>query len=303
MAAKKKWLKNAKAAEILGVSVRTIKNWMTDSTTRDAIGAVRHGKQWRIPFPDNKHDWEWQTDDRLQEAGVTQKSSWERALENDCKKRFSHCQLETYRLWLAAHSQLSAKSDGVTQEDIMAILLLWQTACKILEPLPRGPEVDKLKSKFPDQLRVHNFPEKEIRSIMSYWPDQDKFKRVRAAHTLEQLENIRSGMDTAQAAKTCYNLGQKPTAGNLRPLLHKNFMTHINDTREQLPIGVHDLRQPQSGLKLRTFRNRHSLKNSPLKTVIVAVYGLQDGVPSVDKKPHTGKTPLHDSTFSENLDD
>jgi len=293
-----RWLTNAKAAKKLGVEARTIKRWMNDPARRNALGAVRHGQQWRIPFPDNADAWEMQTDYRLKAAGVTRKPSWERALEKECKKS-SHCQLETYRLWLAAHSQLSATSDGVTQEDITAILLLWQTACKILGSLPRGTEVDKLKSKFPDQLRMRNFPEKEIRSIMSYWPEQNYFKGVRAAHTLEQLENIRSGMDTVQAAKTCKNLGQKPTAGNLRPLLHKNFLTHINDTREELPIGVHDLRQPQNGLKLRTFRNRHPLKKSPLKTVIATVYDVRDGIPGADENAHSGKTPVRDSKLSE----
>jgi hypothetical protein len=60
MAATEQWLKNAKAAEILGVGERTIKSWMTKPTTRHALGAVRHGKQWRIPLPDDESNWETQ---------------------------------------------------------------------------------------------------------------------------------------------------------------------------------------------------------------------------------------------------
>jgi hypothetical protein len=321
-----RWLKNAKAAELLGVTTRTIKRWMTNAAMRNALGAVRQGKQWRIPLPksfngESEFTWEMHTHNRLKEIGVHLQDSWEKGFE-ELGKQFARYELETYRLWLAAHSQLSVKSDGVTQEDITAILLLWQTACKILDPLPKGTEVDKLKSKFPGQLQARNVSEDRIRLIMSYWPEQNCFKPVRAARTLEQLEKIRTGMDTAQAVKTCKNHRQKPTADNLRPLLHENFMEHINDTRDALPgivvknptgeemnlyamAGVQDqimgktpplvtfdLRKPQTGLALRTFRKRHPLKNSPLKKVIQAVYHVQDGIPSVDDKPDTGKTPV-----------
>ena len=303
---KERWLKNAKAAKILGVDTRTIKRWMTIPAMRNALGAVRYGKQWRIPLlksfsGDSEWAWEMQTDYHLKEIGVHLKPSWEIELEK-LGEEFARYELETYRLWLAAHSQLSAKSDGVTKDDIAAILLLWQTACKILDPLPEGTEVDKLKSKFPEQLRARNFSEDEIRFVMSYWPKQNVFKRVRNARTLEQLEKIRSGMDTAQAVKTCKNLGdKKATAEKLRLLLHHDFMEHINDTRDELPsLPVIDLRQPQNGFALRTFRKRHPLKNSPLKKVIAAVYNIQDGIPSVDEKPDTGKTPVRGSKHSEN---
>jgi hypothetical protein len=204
--------------------------------------------------------------------------------------------------------------------------------------------VDKLESQFPDQLRARNLPEDRVRFVMACWPEQNYFKRVRAAHTLKQLEKIRHGADVSQAVKTCKNLGyKKPTAKKLRPLLHKNLNAHINDTRDNLPpstIKAHtpeelrhaveadclrkreqapsetwkafiagnfdvkisvpagpviDLRQPQNVLALRTFRKRYPLKNSPLKKVIAAVYDVQDGIPSVDEKPYTGKTPVRGS--------
>lgn len=349
---KRQWLKNAKTAELLGVDVRTIKRWMTCPATRDALGAIRHGKQWRIPLPDDEGAWEMQIDYRLKAAGITQKPSWQRGLEKHCKKSARY-QLESFRLWLAAYLQASVKSEGITQEDITAVLNLWQTACAILGKLPRGAEVDKCKSQFPEQLQARNFSDERIQFIMSYWPEAKYIREVRAVRTLEQLENIRRKADTLQAIKTCKNLGYKPTAGNLRPLLHRDFVAHINDTKDDLPpstIRAHtpedlrdaafadywrkknlgqseinkwfstagnpdettktfalpslpmiDTRQPQDGLKLRTFRNRHPLRRDPQKTVIAAVYG-QDNIPGADEQPHSGKTPIRDSNFRKNSD-
>jgi len=356
--ATERWLTNAKAAELLNVGERTIKRWTKNPALQKALGAVRHGRQWRIPRPADEWLWEIQTSRNLKEAGIDLKPSWEMELRK-LGKNFARYGLESYRLWLAAHVQLSLKSEGVTQEDITAILLLWQTACKILDSLPRGTEVDKLKSQFPESLRARNFSENEIRVIMSYWPEQNIFERFRAAHTLEQLEEIRRGVDTSQAVKTCQSLDQKPTAENLRPLYHKDLMTHINDTRGKLPPGtvtahkpedlrrvieadvlthLHggaarqitegvdaqgrtfasiqtsnahgqnaapafvDVRQPQDGLKLRTFRKRHPLKKSPQIKIIAAVYGVRDSIPDVDEKPYTGKTPVRGSKLSEKSD-
>lgn len=358
MAAEEQWLKNAKAAKLLGVGERTIKRWMKNPALQKALGAVRHGKQWRIPRPADEWLWESQTRRNLKEAGIDLKPSWEIELRK-LGKNFARYELESYRLWLAAHVQLSLKSEGVTQEDITAILLLWQTACKILDSLPRGMEVDKLKSQFPESLRASNYSEDKIRFIMSYWPEQNIFERFRAAHTLEQLEEIRCKVDVAQVVKTCNHLGQKPTAENLRPLVHKDLMTHINDTREKLPPGtvkaykpedlrrvmeadvlthLHggearqitegvddqgrtfaliqppkahgqnaapafvDLRQPQNGLKLRTFRKRHPLKKSTKNEIIVAACGVRGSIPSVDEKQYTGKTPVRGSKLSEKSD-
>jgi len=326
----KQWLKNAKAAELLIVSERTIKRWMTRPAARGALGAVRYGKQWRIPLLNDGSTWEIHADHRLRTAGVLLKPLWQRDLEKRGKE-FARCELESYRLWLAAHSQLLER-ERITEEDVKAVLLLWQSACEILDSLPKGTEVDKLKPNFSDQLRARNFSEDRIRFIMSYWPKQKHFKLVRDAHTSEQLEKIRRRVDTAQAVKMCKNLGKKPTAENLRPLLHKDIMKHLNDTWEKLPgivvknpteeemrhitmasvqdeimgkpptLVTFDLRQPQNGLALRTVRNRHPLKKSPQKEIIAAVYDVQNSIPGVDERPHSGKTPIRDSKLSKNSD-
>lgn len=349
-----RWLTFAEAADLLAVDVRTIKRWMRSPKARNALGAVRHGKQWRIPQPDDENTWESQTDDRLMAAAITSKSSWQRGLEKQCRG-VAHYELESYRLWLAAYSQLSAKGP-VTKDDLEDILLLWQTACKILESLPRRVGVDKFKSQFPDWLEARHLPDgkQRIRRIMSLWPNERCLKEVRAAHSLDELEKIRRGMDTMQAVQTCKNLGKEPTAENLRPLLHKDFKAHINDTREDLPkatvkattpdelrnaceaelwqrrnqiqtqiskwfdtggdpdgakkvvlppsLPMIDTRQPQNGLKLRTFRNRHPLKKSPQRNIIAAVYEIQDSIPDADEKPTSGKTPIRDSKLSDKSD-
>ena len=214
------------------VSERTIKRWMKCPAKQQALGAVSHGKQLRIPRPDNERAWAMQTRRRLGEAGIHLKPRFERALEKAARKCNRYLP-ESFCLWLAAHLQL-LKRERITDEDIGKILSLWQTACEILRPLPEGAEVDKLKSQFSESLRAHNFSEESICSIMSYWPDEFCFKKVRAARTWKELERIRHRMDVAQAAKICEQQDKKPTAENLRPLLHKNLIQHINDTREKL---------------------------------------------------------------------
>jgi hypothetical protein len=167
---------------------------------------------------------------------------------------------------------------------------------------------------------------------MQYWPEGRLFKNVREARTRKQLEAIRRPLDTLQAARDLKQNGQIPTAENLRPLFHKNIMEHINDTRDELPgivvknptgeeMGLYtmasvqdqmmgkspplvtfDLRAPQNGLRLRTFRNRHPLKHPQQRQIVATVYGVRDSIPSIDEKPYTGKTPVPISKFSENSD-
>ena len=344
----KRWLKNPKAAELLGVSARTIKNWTNRPPLREALLAVRHGKQWRIPRPDYETTWVWETRRRLEEAGIHLKPSWEQELERVSKECDRYLP-ESYCLWLAAHLQLLER-EIIADEDIGKVLSLWQTACEILKSLPEGTEVDKLKSQFPESLLARNFSEANICSIMSYWPDESRFKRVRAARSWKELEKIRRGMDVAQAVKVCQQQGKKPTAENLRPLLHDDIMAHINDTREKLPgivikprtpdelrrtieadvcIQMHsgnprrctetrdaqgrthvhiqgeganqiiDFRDPQDGLALRTFRNRHPLRKSPQREIVATVYGARDNIPGADDRPCGRKTPVRDSALSD----
>jgi len=314
----KHWLTNAKAAELLIVGERTIKRWMARPAARGALGAVRHGKQWRIPLPNNGSNWAIHADHRLRTAGVLKKPLWGRDLEK-CSKHCDRYLFESYRLWLATYAR-AVGHGAITQEDIMEILLLWQAACTILSLQPEKAEADKLKSKFPDQLRSRNLSESQILSIMSRWPGEHYFKKIRAADTMNKLEKIRRGFDIAQAAKTCEHLGKKPTAKNLRPLLHKNIMEHINDTRDKLPgivvnnptpeelqsitlasvcdqmqgkqppLVLIDLRRPQRGLALRTFRERHPLRESPQREIVATVYGTKDSIPSAVDRPQIGKS-------------
>lgn len=319
----KQWLTNAKAAELLIVSERTIKRWMTRPIARNALGAVRQGKQWRIPLVNDGSTWEIHADHRLRTAGVLLKPLWERDLEKRGKESARY-ELESYRLWLAAYLTVLQR-ENITQEARDGILLLWRTARKILDKLPRGTEVATLKSEFPNQLRSRNFSEERIHAVMRYWPEVRHFKKVRDAHTQDQLETIHKRLDILQATRDLEQNGRKPTAENLRPLLHKNIMEHINDTREKLPgivvknpteeemrlytmasvqdqimgktppLVTFDLRAPQNGLRLRTFRHRHPLKQSPQKEIVAMVYGVRESIPGVDERPHSGKTPIRDS--------
>lgn len=331
----KRWLQDARAAELLCVDKRTIKRWKKDAVKREALGAVRHGKQWRIPLPnsfdgDNEGAWEMQTRYRFKEMGFPLKDHWEKELEA-LSDQFARNEFETYRLWLAAYLALIAKVEAVTQEHISEILLLWQIACEILAPLPRGADVIEFKSQFPERLKMRGFTDERIDSIMSYWPSPRFFKQVHDAHSMKQLEKIRQRMDTAQAAKTCKHLGDEPTAGNLRAYHHKNFVEHINDTREALPKGfaainnptpeqiewitlgsvydqmlgkppppiMFDFRKPQHGLPLRTFRHRHPLRKSPQKEIIQAIENAQENIPGADERLSTGKAPIRGSKLSE----
>jgi hypothetical protein len=323
-----RWLKNVEAAEALTVSVRTVKGWMKCPAKREALGAVRAGKQWRIPRPDEMWHWEDSVRRNFKDLGIELKDSWESGWEK-LGKEFARYELESYRLWLAAYMNVLQR-DNITQEARDGILLLWQTACKILGKQPKGTEVDTLKSEFPDQLRSRNFSEERIRAIMQYWPEDRLFKKVRDASTLKQLEAIRRPLDTLQATRDLEQNGQKPTAKNLRPLFHKNIMEHINDTRDELPgivvknptgeemhlytmasvqdqmtgktppLVTFDLREPQNGLALRTFRKRHPLKKSPQREIVAEVYGVRDSIPGTDERPHSGKTPVRDSEWPTN---
>jgi len=329
---KNRWLINAEAAESLAVSKRTIKSWMTRQETREALGAVRHGKQWRVPRPENHFVWKIQTRARLKKFGICPPEAWERDLEKRAKE-YGRYRLEAYRLWLAV-TMNALERGSITQEARDAILLLWQTACEILALLPRHHEieVDKLKSKFPAQLLARPLPEAEVRAAMDYWPEDQYVKKVRAAHTLGDLEAIRKRVDYLQATRELQQNGHKPTAENIRPLLHEDIMAHINDTRETLPpntikahmpevmrhvleadshhqmysanprrntegvdaqgrtyalvegggISCLDMRQPQDGLPLRTFRRRHPQRKNPQRDIVNLVYDVRESLPGAD---------------------
>ena len=308
---KHRWLKNSDAAEALAISVRTLKLWMTRPATRKALGAVRHGEQWRIPWPEEirVHEmdgtihkmecdpfcWANLTRDRFEALGIPLSQPWERDIDRLCKRNDRYL-LESCRLWLAAYAAVLGRG-SMTQDARDAILRLFQTACEILDSLPRQKmELEKLKSKFPDQLRSRNTSQESIYSIMSYWPKRKHFKLVCAPRTLDELETIRRRLDYTQAVRDLEQSCQKLTGENLRPLLHKDIFAHINDTREKLAVMVMDFREPQDGLPPRTFQNRHPKKQQPQRDIIAGVYRTRSSIPGAVQEPHTGKTPIRGPT-------
>jgi len=317
-----KWLKNAEAAERLAVDARTIKRWMLNPSTREALSGVQHGKQYRIPRPENLAQWEFEARQRLEDLGITLKQPWQRDLEKLGKKCDRYL-LESYRLWLAAW-MTQLERDRITEEARDAFSLLWCVSCDILSPLPKTEmEVDKLRGKFLAAFMKRGLSNEECHRVMSYWPEKAQFDLMRAAHTLAALEAIRRKVDYAEAVRELEHRGEKPTAENILPLLHKDFAAHINGTREALPGRVvkaesHeqlrrmtaesvdnqiareergplitiDFRQPQVGRKLRTYRKLYPAKQKPLRKIVAQVYRSSPNVPGVEEKPHTGKTPI-----------
>lgn len=282
------WLKNAEAADALGVSTRTIKRWLTRPDTRAALGGVHHGKQYRIPHPDNLDKWSRDARWRLERLGIQLTPAWERELQEIGTANARHY-LESHRLWIAVTLNALGRRD-LTQNARYAALRLMEAARKILDPLPRHQmQVNTLKSKFPVDLQARGFSEGEVNSIMSYWPDEKHFKQVWAALTISELEVIRRSLDYAQAVHRLERGRQKPTAELIRPLLHKDIMTHINDTGEQLPeieaSQIIDRRMPQDGLALRSFRRRHPLRKSPQRDIVETVYDVRDNIPGTEPPP------------------
>src|SRR5439155_900199 len=151
---------------------------------------------------------------------------------------------------------------------------------------------------FAGRLRQRFLSKARVRHVMRYWPNRKSFTHVRALHTLGDMEKFRRKLDYTQAVRDLEHQGIKPTAEKIRPLLHKNMMTHINDTPEQLPANVvkhptpkqmHaismasvydqlagktpplvvlDLRKPQDGLARRTVQKRPPQKQHPQKKII-----------------------------------
>jgi hypothetical protein len=340
----KKWMRNAQAAELLNVNVRTIKRWMTRPTLREALLVVRHGKQWRIPRPDYETSWEWQACRRLEEAGINVKSSWDRALKKAVRKCDRYLP-ESCRLWLAAYVK-ALERGRVTQKARENMLLLWNTANEVLnppKPLKRYEiDVEMLKSHFLPRIRERGL---SVKSIMHYWPEKRHFDQVRRACTKLDFENMRRELDFYQAYRDELRRrrGKEPKAKTLCRLLHIKFVTHINNTREELPgivvkpqtreelsslmqadvwtqmhsvsprritqgrdaqgrtfariegggIQFVDLRGPQEGISIRTFRTRYPRARQ--QPVIANVRRILSAATSIDEKPCTGKTPVRDS--------
>jgi hypothetical protein len=227
----------------------------------------------------------------------------------------------------------------MTQEPREAIGRLRKTACQVLKPLLRQEmQAEKLKSRFAGGLRQRLRSKAAVRRVMRYWPNRKSFKQVRGVHTLNQLETIRRWVDRWQAVRELEQRGQEATTENIRPLLHTDMTTHINDTHEQLPgiVVAHptpeqmrriilgsvsstmsrkqapqspprreaplvtlDFRRPQVGLARRTAQRRFPQKGQVQRGIRAALDGVISTEPVLDETPHTSKTPIRGSAYSQ----
>lgn len=277
---KAQWLKNAEAAELLAVDVRTIKRWMSRHGTRAALLAVQHGKQWRIPRPENLDFWESETRARLNALGITLRETWERDLER-LAKEFRPYWPEFRRLYLAVCAK--ALSLGrITMKAKLGVDLLCHAALEIMEREKVRFGVEALKRKVP-------------RHHWRYWPRQCDFEAIKDTHTRRDIEVERRRLDFVRAVRILRRSHKKPTAENLCPLLHQDWLADFNATKEVLPSGVIDFRQRQSGISLDQFRRRYQLQKQPWYSIIAKVYGILGSIPGADEKPHIGKTPQRGS--------
>jgi hypothetical protein len=319
-------LKNAEAAEQLGVDVRTLKRWTARPRTREALGAILHGKQWRIPLPENLSLWRGAVRKRLGGLGVNLEPSWRRHLRRVARKSVPYV-TESYRLWLAALFKVLAH-EPITDGARRAIGVLQQAACGVLKRLPRPDmEAGSHKSAFPAQLRLHGLTEDQVQAVMGYWPEREHFELVRSAHTFKELEKIRRKLDYWQATHELEQRGEQPTAENIAPLLHKDVTAHINDTRERMPEGVvvvrhppldqmrrmtlasvHaskagkkwplvviDWRLPQTGLAKRTVQKRHPQRQKEQRAIRAEVLGVR-ATAGAEEGTVTGMTPIRKPT-------
>lgn len=329
------WLRNGETAELLGIDTRTIKRWVKQPATREALGGIQKGRQFRIPYPADLETWRCEARWRLKNCGIRFEPSWKRDMRRIAQNN-SRCYLESCRFWVAAVIKVLAHG-SITQADLKAIHLLRRVSTKILAPLPRlEMEADKLKEQFPAQLSERGLSEQEVGGVMRYWPEEEHFEQVRAASTFADLETIWRKLDYWQAVSQLESLGQNPTTKNIGPLIHKDLMAHINDTGEQLPgiviknpraeelrkitmasvyhsiagrtvpLVTLDFRQKQNGLARRTVQKRYPQKQHTQKAIVAGIYQIRATIPGADEKPDTGMTqirkPDYDAAVTGNHD-
>lgn len=314
----KKWLGNGEAAKLLGVTARTVTRWLGQTETRDVIGAIRHGKQWRIPHPQNPDSWCAAVRRRLKKHGVA--SNLQRTLRRKARES-GRWYLEALRLWLACYWTI-LKRDRVTTEAKEAICLLRQVAGEVLGQLQRHEmQIEKLKAEFAAAVLRRCSTKVEAQRVMRYWPNRASFEKVRTLHTFAKMEEFRRVLDYLQAVRLLEYQGKKPTEENIGPLLHKDVTTHINDLGEDLtgivvknPTGkelrdlalasvygqecrpiIVDVRQAQDGLSRRTVQQRHPRRQKPQTDIIAAVYRIRANLPGAEEEPPTGKKPARGS--------
>ena len=276
-----KWLKDSEAAEALAVDVRTIKRWKCDRAKREAILAVRHGKQWRIPRPDNLRDWEIETRRRLERLGIHLDPAWKHKLKRAAKQSSRYLP-EVFRLYLAASAKALSRG-RMTEKAKLGIDLLWRGALAVMESEKWYLGVDAIKHKLP-------------RELWRYWPHERHFKAIRDRDTRKAIEVERRRLDFTQAVRVLHRRGRASTAENLCPLLHVDWLAHVNDTKEKLPSNAIDFRRPQLGISLNQFRRRYPLRRKPW-CLIIATVGGHSETSGADERPHTGQTPVRKPSY------
>src|SRR5688572_10224464 len=108
------WLKQSEAAEILGLSTRTIKRWLRVPPMRGALLGAREGKQWRIPRPQCLAAWRADVLLRLGTTGLPQANSlldkpWKKEIDLIAAKNEPYWK-EVRKLYFAA--SLKALGEG-----------------------------------------------------------------------------------------------------------------------------------------------------------------------------------------------
>jgi hypothetical protein len=247
---------------------------MRRPATREALLAARHGRQWRIPRPDNVDFWEMETRVRLKAVGICLKQSLEKELERLADENKSYWP-EVYRLYLAASAK-ALRRGRITLKAKKAIDALSHAALDILSTRKQRFGVDTLKRAFP-------------RHLWRYWPTEEHFKAIQDANTGKAIEAERRRLDFVQAVRILRRRNRTPTAENLCPLLHLDWLAHMNDTGEKLPPSVIDRRQPQLGISLDQFRRRYPVRKQPWRSILAKIYGVLGSIPGAEEMLYTRK--------------
>jgi hypothetical protein len=281
----------SQAADALAVDERTVKRWMRRPDARDALLAARDGARWRIPWPAdicweevdgtcrkapaNVFLWEKEARRNLNVIGVYPPDGVERALEQLAKQSELY-HPEVRRLYLAACAKALSRG-RMTGKTKLGIDLLYHAARKILSEERQRFGIETLKHKFPCHLH-------------RYWPRKRDFEWIKDAHTLADIEKQRRRLDFTRAVRQLRRRGKNPTTENLRPLLHKGWLSDFNDTNEKHHPPVGDRRQPQLGLSLYEFRQRYPLSKNPWRNIIGKIYGVLAEVPGSNQALDDGHT-------------
>ena len=250
------WLTQRATAAALKVDSRTVKRWLNNPGTRRTLGAVRRGRQWRIPRPPDIPDWAAHV--RFELLGIL-------AGLNEIPDGYSH---EAARLHLAAVTKVLRRG-RLTAKARAGIAELVSCAMEVLHRKRSRFGIAGMKAEFP-------------RRLWPWWPSEADFAQAGEVHCAKDREPIRRQTDFIQAVRELHHRDMTPTAETLRPLLHQDWVADCNDTGERLTPGMKDFRQPHEGISLREFRRRYPLERNPWKRIIAAIYGHRESLPGLE---------------------